>query len=276
MIEKLNAHARLPSDTRGNKCDNGTSNNSIIAQSFKFYKYLLQRRCDMHNQNKKKVDDCLQSHLIKDAVFDGILEIPKLQPFEGDLNVEMLVPFSARNRFASKNYALAFFEKDPEFYEVVNAPEDYVGDIKKFKFVVSPDCSMYRDAPLIAQLTNLNNSRKITYFWQERGAEMLPLVRWGSDLTYTNEVFREPPAFLGIEKHSPVCVSNYGCFKSRADKYFFREGFAAMLDYLKPNIVVLYGAKDKKLEELASNHGCRLIYFKDWMTYVHQRVDKNG
>lgn len=105
---------------------------------------------------------------------------------------------------------------------------------------------------------------------------MLPLVRWGSDLTYTNEVFREPPAFLGIEKHSPVCVSNYGCFKSRADKYFFREGFAAMLDYLKPNIVVLYGAKDKKLEELASNHGCRLIYFKDWMTYVHQRVDKNG
>ena len=230
----------------------------------------------MHTQNKSQVDDLLQSYLIRDAHYDGILEIPKLQAFAGDLNVETLVPFQERNRFASKNYALAFFEKDPEFKEVLDAPEDYVEDLKKFKFVVSPDCSMYRDAPLIAQLTNLNNSRKITYYYQKQGAEMLPLVRWGSDLTYTTEVFSEPPAFLGIEKHSPVCVSNYGCYKNRADKYFFREGFSAMLKYLNPNLVVLHGANDKKLQELASQHGCKLIHFKDWTTYVHQRGDKIG
>ncbi len=230
----------------------------------------------MSPSNKSRVDDLLQSHLIRDAHYDGILEIPKLKAFKGNLNVEMLVPFSARKRFATSNFALTFFEKDPVFKKVVETPEKFVQEIKQFAFVVSPDCSMYRDAPLIAQLTNLNRSRKISYYWQMRGAEVLPLVRWGSRPTYTTEYLPEPPAFLGIEKSSPVCVSNYGCYKSRSDKYFFREGFEAMLEFLTPSIVVLYGANDKELMKLANKYGTKLIHFKDWTTYIHQRGGNVG
>ena len=197
--------ARWQSDTHVNKCDNAHATMTLSHNLLNFKNIDSLKGSDiMSNPTKCRVDDLLQSYLIRDAHYDGILEIPKLQAFAGDLNAETLVPFQERNRFASKNYALAFFEKDPEFKEVLDAPEDYVEDLKKFKFVVSPDCSMYRDAPLIAQLTNLNNSRKISYYWQTQGVIVLPLIRWGSDLTYTTEVFSEPPAFLGIGKHSPV------------------------------------------------------------------------
>ena len=230
----------------------------------------------MSNLTKCKVDDLLQSYLVKDACYDGVLEIPKLKPFKGNLNVNALVPFSERKRFGNPKYALAFFEQDKRFKEAITSPEKFTEEIKKFKFVVSPDCSMYRDAPLVAQLSNLYNSRKVSYYWQANGVNILPLVRWGGDLTYTTQCFHKPPSFMGIEKNSPVCVSNYGCYKSKADKFYFREGFKSMLKYLKPSAVVLYGAYDLQLEKLSKKSTCKIIRFTNWSNYIHQRGDCVG
>lgn len=99
---------------------------------------------------------------------------------------------------------------------------------------------------------------------------MLPLIRWGSDLTNTTKLFSEPPSFTGIKANTPVCVSNYGCYKSRADKYFFRNGFEAMLNYLHPSVVLLYGSFDSELRKIANKHSCEVLHHVNWTAYMHQ------
>ena len=116
----------------------------------------------MSNPKEKQVDDLQQSYLIRDAFYDGVLEIPKLKAFDGDLNVETLVPFSLRKKFENRSYALAFFEKDPEFKEVVQAPENYIDEIKKFKFVVSPDNGIR------SKLSTLEQKGKLCYVLSRR------------------------------------------------------------------------------------------------------------
>lgn len=42
----------------------------------------------------------------------------------------------------------------------------------------------------------------IAHYLQKKGVYVIPNVRWGDERTYTTEVFPEPLAFMGFEKHS--------------------------------------------------------------------------
>ena len=221
-------------------------------------------------------DDGQQSYLLKDAAFDSVLELPKINRFDRPFMVDGVVPFSSRHSVDSRNFALSFFERDSKFWKVVLFPEKYVEEFAKFSFVISPDCSMYRDAPLISQLSNLFAARRVSYFWQSVGIDVLPLIRWGSEPTFTKSTFSTPPSFAGVVKGSSVCVSNYGCYKSRADKYYFRYGFRNMLDYLEPEQVLLYGSNDRVLSSMACSTGSTVYHFPDWISFVHRRVGIDG
>ena len=38
-----------------------------------------------------------------------------------------------------------------------------------------------------------------------------------------------------------VSISTYGCIKSSENRYYFKEGLKAMMDYLKPEVVLIHG-----------------------------------
>ncbi|MBO4317129.1 MAG: DUF4417 domain-containing protein, partial [Mailhella sp.] len=186
-----------------------------------------------------------------------------------------IVPFTKRNRVTEGNIAIGFYEMDAEFAEVLISPASYIPEFCKqplvtpenVKPLLSPDCSLYRDAPFAVQIANVYRNRAIGSYYQRNGAHVIPQVRWGNALTYTTMVLPERVAFLGVERHSIVAIGTYGCFKTRDDKYHFEAGLSAMMETLEPEIVLVYGSMNGKVFS-AYLDSARFVAYPDWITRV--------
>ena len=211
--------------------------------------------------------DGFNSKLIETAHFESVLEIPKLDAHERIEVPTGAIPFSKRSKMTHCNQMLVFYEKDPEFRELVSIPQKYDEEIKGYRYVSTPDCSLYRDMPLIFQLANIAVSRSIGYHFQEEGKYVIPNVRWGDERTYTDLIFEIPPAFAGIPKNDIVSIGSYGCCQSAEDKYYLKNGLKAMLDYLKPEAVIVYGSfNPKAFGEF--NDITTFYHIPDWITQM--------
>lgn len=227
------------------------------------------------NKQKRKaiIDDGMNPELVHGADFDGYLGIPLIQKPNQLIIPSDIVPFTKRNRLKGSDVAIGFYEMDTEFANVLISPEKYIDEFCKqplvtpesVKLILSPDCSLYRDAPLAVQISNVYRNRAIGYYYQSHGAYVIPQVRWGNALTYTTQVLPERVAFLGVERHSIIAIGTYGCFKTRDDKYHFEAGLAAMMETLEPEIVLVYGSMNEKIfgPYLKS---ARFVAYPDWIT----------
>lgn len=226
-----------------------------------------------NNKIKATIDDGFQPELVKSARFEGVFEIPVIDKLKNVFVPGGITPFSRRNEAPTDNEAIGFFEMDSVFADVLKNPQAYVEDFKMRPAVISPDCSLYRDAPLTVQIANVYKKNAISHYWQSQGINVLPLVRWGSRDTYTTDVLPEPIAFAGIPHDSLIVVSTYGCIKSKDDKYHFEAGLEACMQALTPRIVLVYGAMPEKI------FGPYLKYaefhnYPDWIT--RKKGDKHG
>lgn len=214
--------------------------------------------------------DGFNSKLIETAFFESILEIPVLRKPEHIEIPSGAVPFSKRTHQTDSKQMLVFYEADPVFREIVSVPQKYEKELESFRFVSTPDCSLYRDMPLIFQIANISVSRSIGHYFQEQGKYVIPNVRWGDERTYTDILFDIPPAFAGIPKDSIVAIGSYGCCQSKEDKYYLCHGLDAMLAYLKPQVVIVYGPLNRKLcQEFEKRTLFRHV--PDWITQKRGR-----
>ncbi|MGN0557748.1 MAG: DUF4417 domain-containing protein [Acutalibacteraceae bacterium] len=188
---------------------------------------------------KANLDDGCNPELVAGATFALPLGIPIIKAPPQIIIPEGITPFSVRHRAPSFNEAIGFYEKDINFAEVLRSPQDYIDDFGRFKALISPDCSLYRDAPLTVQLANIYRNRAIGSYYQRRGQYVIPQIRWGNEYTYTTKYFPEKIAFLGAEKHSIVAIGTYGCFDGRENKYYFSAGLEAMMETLEPQVVLV-------------------------------------
>ena len=209
------------------------------------------------------MDDGFNPELVRGARFDGVLEIPCIEPPEEVILPEGFTPFSMTNRAPTKSEALSFFEFDTRFSEALATPERFVDMAKSFSIFVPPDCSLYRDQPLSTQIGNVYRSRAIGFYYQRRGANVYPLIRWGDERTYTDLALPEPVSFLGVPKHSVVVVSTYGCIRSKENKHHFQGGIEAMVDYLKPELVLVHGSMPKRVFAHVLSKS-EFVRFPDW------------
>ena len=220
---------------------------------------------------KKRVatlNDGCNPELVAGARFDGVLEIPFIEKPEKMIIPDDITPFTKRHRIVPEESAIGFYEMDEEFAEVLINPESYIEEFRKYQALISPDCSLYRDMPLEAQLMNIYRSRCIGGFYQRKGAYVIPQVRWGSEATYTTSVLPEKAAFLGVEKQSIVAIGTYGCIQTREDKYFFRSGLEAMLETLDPKVVLVYGSMPGSIFNAYLND-TQFVQYDDWTTKQH-------
>ncbi len=220
------------------------------------------------SKQKAIIDDGCNPKLVVGAEFDGDLEIPKIYAPSKIWIPEGITPFTQRNKISGKKEALGFYEKDPEFAEVLRNPDRYLEDFARFGAVISIDCSLYRDAPLAVQVTNLYRNRALGSYIQRKGNYVVPNIRWGNDLTYTTKYFPERIAFLGAAKHSIVSVGTYGCIQTREDKYYFHAGLDAMLETLEPQVVLVYGSMPKSVFGSYDAY-TKFVPFPDWTSRMH-------
>lgn len=217
---------------------------------------------------KANLDDGCNPELVAGATFALPLGIPIIKAPPQIIIPEGITPFSVRHRAPSFNEAIGFYEKDINFAEVLRSPQDYIDDFGRFKALISPDCSLYRDAPLAVQLANIYRSRAIGSYYQRRGQYVIPQIRWGNEYTYTTKYFPEKIAFLGAEKHSIVAIGTYGCFDGRENKYYFSAGLEAMMETLEPQVVLVYGSMPEKVFGQYMNYA-KFVQYPDWTTRMH-------
>ncbi|MCD8293811.1 MAG: DUF4417 domain-containing protein [Clostridia bacterium] len=213
------------------------------------------------------VDDGMSSRLIEGADIDGPWGFPIIKKPSQYIIPKNIVPFSRRSK-ASHEDAICFHEYDPVFADVLIHPENYVDEFKG-RFILSPDFSLYRNAPFAAQIINVYRNRAIGAYFQNNGVHVIPLIRWGNSLTYSiSAAVSEKVAFLGIEKHSICAISTYGCIRSKEDREEFKAGLKAMLETLEPEIVLVYGSMpDEVFKDFKDS--TIFICYPDWIAKNH-------
>lgn len=215
------------------------------------------------------VDEGFRISLVKTAFFDGKFEIPHIDAPEDIVVPDRLVPFSQRKRSRNKNDFICFYEHDIKFREILTNTEDYVDELKQYAGVISPDCSLYLDAPLCVQIASIYLNRAVGYYLSTQGIYVIPNIRWGDERTYTDVLFGEKVAFQGVDKHSIVSIGTYGQIKTVESKRYFREGLQAMLDELEPRVVLVYGAMpDSIFHGLSAK--TEFVHYQDWIKLMKQ------
>jgi len=219
----------------------------------------------MAKNKKNLVDEGFRVSLVETAFFDGKFEIPHINAPDKIIVPGGMVPFSVRERSQDKNDFVCFYEKDVNFREILTNTEEYVEELKQYPGVITPDCSLYLDAPLCVQIAGIYLNRAVGYYLQAQGLYVVPNIRWGDERTYTSDFLGEKISFQEVDKHSIVSIGTYGQIKSAESKRYFREGLEAMLDELEPEVVLVYGSMPKKIFGGLENR-TQFFSYPDWIT----------
>lgn len=219
----------------------------------------------MPKSKEHLVDEGFRVSLVETAFFEGDLEIPCIEAPKEIIIPTGMVPFSIRERGLENNDFVCFYENDINFRDILTETESYVEDIRRFPGMISPDCSLYLDAPLCVQIADIYLNRAVGHYMQKQGIYVIPNVRWGDERTYTTELFRDKVAFWGAPHHSIVSVGTYGQIKTAESKRIFREGLIAMLDELEPEVVLVYGSMNEKIFSGLENR-TKFVDYPDWTT----------
>lgn len=220
---------------------------------------------------KNLIDDGFNARLVEHAQFAGLLEIPTIKKPEEIIIPTMMVPFSMRKYSSAQDAAIMFYEHDLKFRDILTDIDSHIKELSEFSSVISPDCSLYYDMPLVLQMTNTYLNRQIGHYFQSKGFYVIPNVRWGDERSYTRIIDSEMPfAFLGVEKHSIVSIGTYGCSKTKEELHHLKEGLRAMINELVPEVVLVYGSMPKNVFAEFSGK-TEFVNYSDWTAIRHGR-----
>lgn len=219
---------------------------------------------------KNIIDDGFNAELVQTATFAGLLEIPVIHnPCSYEIP-EKLLPLDQITKTNGHSETIQCYIHDKKFRNLIINVKDHVEELRKFKAVISPDCSLYYDMPLVLQMTNVYLSHQIGHYLQTQGITVIPNVRWGDERTYTRILPNEMPfAFLGYEKHGIYSVGTYGCCQSREEKRHIRDGLHSMIKELEPEIVLIYGPMPDSIFNEFKNSGVQFVHYENWTKTQH-------
>lgn len=137
--------------------------------------------------------DVFHSFLVEKADYDGYFELPKIRT--SSQLPDRVITFSKAMARTWNDFDcwVMFYEHDVNFERLWHNPKQYLAKLKKFKGIISPDFSLYRNMPLCMQMWNTYRGRAIAVWLQNNGVEIIPNVRFNDERTYEF-------CFDGIEK----------------------------------------------------------------------------
>ncbi len=217
------------------------------------------------NNEKFNNYDVFHAFLVENADFDGYIELPVIKT--SNKLPEKVVTFS---KAMSKSWSdfdcwIVFYEHDKEFERLWNNPKQYLDKLKKFKGVISPDFSLYRNMPLVMQMWNTYRGRALAVWLQNNDVEILPNVRFGDERTFSF-------CFDGIEENKTVAVGTHGCIKRKEDKIFFKVGLARMVQRLYPKTIIVYGSAPDSIFKPYKDMGINIIAFESEFSKSRKQV----
>lgn len=134
------------------------------------------------NGQRRSCKDVFNAFLVTDAVYKGLFEFPKIEAANEPPN--RLIAFSKAISCTDFNQWIHFYEDDYLFERLWNNPIKYLDLLKKYKGVILPDFSLYRDMPFAMQIWNIYRSRAIGHWMQKNGINVIPNIRYGDRRSY--------------------------------------------------------------------------------------------
>lgn len=224
----------------------------------------------MAKNKENLVDEGFRVSLVETAFFDGKFEIPHINAPDKIIIPNGMVPFSVRERSQDKKDFVCFYEHDINFRDILTKTEEYVDELKQYPGIITPDCSLYIDAPLCVQIADIYLNRAVGHYLQKQGLYVIPNIRWGDERTYKEDFLGEKVAFQGVDKNSIVSVGTYGQIQSAESKRFFREGLSEMIKELEPEVVLVYGSMpDTIFADLKKT--TKFVPYLDWTTRMKSK-----
>ena len=209
--------------------------------------------------------DVFHSFLVEKADYDGYFELPKIRT--SSQLPDSVITFSKAMARTWNDFDcwVMFYEHDVNFERLWHNPKQYLAKLKKFKGIISPDFSLYRNMPLCMQMWNTYRGRAIAVWLQNNGAEIIPNVRFNDERTYEF-------CFDRIEKFKTVAVGTHGCIKNRIDKDYFKDGLAEMVKRLSPRTIIVYGSAPDDIFKKYRDMGINIMAFESEFSKSRKQV----
>lgn len=211
---------------------------------------------------RRRPTDCWNARLLEHATYTEVWELPHF-PCANEVPTDFC-SFRYVSPITDDSVWIHFYGADQYLEDVWDNPEIWANQLTRFKGVISPDLSIYRDMPLSQQLYNTYRNRTLAHWFTQQGILVIPNVRWGDQRSYDF-------AFEGIRKNSTVCVSTMGILTDNEDRTEFSRGFDAMMEVLAPKTVLVYGSMPLDVFGKHQNGNARFIQYETATRKVHQR-----
>lgn len=167
------------------------------------------------------------------------IPVVKSQPLVADIKLISCSDTKSKERY-NRECGVHFFVDDYRFEHIYDNPQRTIVKYSQYKFLLTPDYSLYADMPLWRQIENVAKNRWCGAYWQAHGLTVYPTVSWGLSTTYDF-------CFDGIEQKSVVAIGTIGC---KRNKILFMQGYNAMLERLNPSSIICFG---KPFAEMQGN-----------------------
>ena len=169
-------------------------------------------------------------------------------------NIKGIEEFDEKVQFVGFNYAktcekqqktdfgVHFFLDDYQFERLWNRPDKYIQLLLKFKYVLSPDFSMYTDYPKAMQMWKHYQKHWLGAYMELFGIKVIPTIGWSD-----KESFKW--CFDGEPKNSIVAVSSIGTQRNEESRRAFLDGYNKMVEVLKPTTILFWGNIPSELDK---------------------------
>lgn len=191
----------------------------------------------------------------------GYYDIPNIQPnvADYDLNTKW-IPYNYVSSFKGdpSKYGVHFFIHDYQFLRLWNSPDTYIDRLKKFRYVTSPEFSIYTNMPPALQIYNHYRKHWLGAYLQMKGVKIIPTITWGLPQTFNF-------CFDGEPVNSVVAVSGVGCTGNSEEMDIFMMGYQELKKRLNPSIILFNGTipEEIKNEVVPMERGYKLFASKE-------------
>lgn len=224
----------------------------------------------MNNNDEKhplKSDkDVFLAKKLKNANFNtGFYQVPEINDIE-IAKPDNLILWSKRHQCKEKSKCgLIFYEYDCLFdgknglyntlkYGNANQVNKLILELKEFAFVVCPDYSAYGNFPNYKQIDALSRSREVGYILSTYGIKII--VNFRATYEWSYEL-----ALSGICCNGIVSIGTLGCLRDNESRALLKNSVIALVEYIKPRIIIVYGYAPNDIFKIAIDSGCTIWQF---------------
>lgn len=169
----------------------------------------------------------------------GIPLVRRQELIEGDIDL-IAYADTKPNDLLNRHRGVHFFVDDPRFRGIYRCPERSLEKLQQYRFVLTPDNSVYACMKPWTQLQAVAENRWVGAYWQSQGLTVYPTISWGTAQTFEF-------CFRGVEPGSTVAIATYAC---RSEVTLYLSGYFEMLKQLEPEHIICLGEPFPEMREV--------------------------